>query len=121
MLIFSSCTQHSAPKPKPFLSQKQMVELLTDMQLTEIALQQMQIRYHYLDSIQLYTNAVYAELFGKYGLNKESFEANLYYRTYHSRNLEKIYTKVHQNLHRLDSLKRQPELHVISEEVAERF
>ena len=104
VLILGSCTE-GAPKPKPFLSEKQMVELLTGIQLTEMALQQLQNeKSHQLDSMYLYANAVYSELFEKYGLSKEVFEANLYYRTYYSRDLEKIYTKVQKNLHLLDSL-----------------
>ena len=106
VLILSSCTE-GAPKPKPLLSKKQMAELLTEVQLTEMALQQLQNERNYkIDSMQLYTHAAYSELFGKYGLTQETFEANLYYRTYYSRDLEKIYAQVQQNLHRLDSLSR---------------
>jgi hypothetical protein len=108
-LIFSSCTS-PVPKPNPFLNQKQMVKLLTEVHLTEAMLQQLQSTSYTLDSTNLYTNAMYAELFKKYDLNKESFEANLYYRAYHSRDLEKILKKVYDNLHRLDSLSQQPEL-----------
>jgi len=110
MLILSSCSQR-AQKPKPFLSEKKMVELLTDIQLTEAALQRLQFSEYSLDRIKMHTNAAYSELFEKYGINKESFEANLYYRTYHSRDLERIFNKVNDNLQRLDSLNRLSEQH----------
>jgi len=107
VLILGSCTE-GAPKPKPFLSKKQLTELLTEMQLTEMALQQLQSERSYkIDSMHLYTNAAYSELFGKYGLSQETFEANLYYRTYYSRDLEKIYNQVQQNLYLLDSLSKE--------------
>ena len=100
--IFSSCSER-APKPKPFLSEKKMVKLLTEVHLLEASLQQLQQNRHYkIDSVHLYTNAAYAELFKKYKLNQESFEANLYYRTYNSRDLEKIFTQVNDILKEID-------------------
>ncbi|MDR0437489.1 MAG: DUF4296 domain-containing protein [Bacteroidales bacterium] len=109
VLILTGCSER-AQKPKPFLNEKQMVKLITEMHLTEVALRQMQDKNkHNLDSMRLYTNAAYFELFEKYGVDKESFEANLYYHTYYSRNLEKIYTQVYKNIHHLDSLNRQTE------------
>ena len=118
VLVLSGCSQH-APKPKPFLNEKKMVELLTEMQLTEALLQQLQsVNYHNLDSMALYTNIAYSELFEKYGLNYESFEANLYYRTYYSRDLEKIYTKVYQNLYHLDTLNRRADFSASREDMS---
>jgi|GEM_PF-3341679 len=117
VLILSSCSER-AQKPKPFLSEKQMVKLITEMHLTEVALKQLQDKNrHNLDSMRLYTNVAYSELFEKYGVDKETFEANLYYRVYYSRDMEKIYTKVHKNLHLLDSLNRQAEVISAKEEM----
>ncbi|MCL2027874.1 MAG: DUF4296 domain-containing protein [Bacteroidales bacterium] len=80
-----------------------MVKLLTEVHLLEASLQQLQQSRHYkIDSVHLYTNAAYAELFKKYKLNQESFEANLYYRTYNSRDLEKIFTQVNDILKEID-------------------
>ncbi len=101
VFIFSSCSSR-VQKPDPLLSQSQMVDLLTEMQLTEAVLQQYQANH--IDSIRFYTNTTYDALFKKYGLNQESFEANMYYRTYHSKDLEKIYSEVFQNLHLMDSI-----------------
>ncbi|MCL2683480.1 MAG: DUF4296 domain-containing protein [Bacteroidales bacterium] len=95
-----------------------MVKLITEMHLTEVALKQLQDKNrHNLDSMRLYTNVAYSELFEKYGVDKETFEANLYYRVYYSRDMEKIYTKVHKNLHLLDSLNRQAEVISAKEEM----
>ena len=106
LLILSSCTERP-PKPKPFLSEKKMVELFTELHLIEAGLQQRQNFNSYnLDSARLYTIAAYNELFEKYGLNQESFEANLYYRTYYSRSLTRIYTRVHENLQQMDEQRR---------------
>jgi hypothetical protein len=94
LVISSGCTQRPS-KPKPFLNEKQMVELLTELHLTEAGLQQMQAPKNHFDSVRLYTIAAYNKVFEKYGLNQETFEANLYYRTYYSRDLEKIFVTVH--------------------------
>jgi hypothetical protein len=105
VLMISSCTER-APKPKPLLSEKKMVELLTEIHLTEAALQQMQSQRYNLDSSRLYTNVAYSELFEKYGLTRESFEANVYYRTYHSRDIEKIFVRVQDILQQMDEQNR---------------
>jgi len=97
VLILSSCTER-APRPRPLLSERKMVELLTEIQLLEATLQQIQPRNHHFDSMRYYTTAVYNELFAKFGLTQESFEANLFYRTHRSRDIEQIYTKVADNL-----------------------
>ena len=108
VLVFSGCTQRSVPKPKPLLSEKKMVELLTEMHLIEMLIQQTQTAIHHNpDSVLIHTSIAYSELFERFGLNKETFEANLNYRSYFSRDLERIYTKVHTNLHRLDSIRNQ--------------
>lgn len=101
VLILSNCTERPS-KPKPFLSEKQMVRLLTELHLTEAALQDMPNRRRCFDTAQLYTVAAYNELFGKFGLDQESYEANLNYRLHYSRGFERIYTKVHNNLQRID-------------------
>ena len=109
-LILSSCTERP-PKPKPFLSEKQMVELFTELHLIEAGLQQTQNSNNYnLDSARLHTVAAYNELFKKYGLKQESFEANLHYRTYYSRDLARIYTRVHENLQQMDEQRKREQL-----------
>jgi len=97
VLALSSCT-FRAPKPKPLLSERQMVELLTEMHLIEASLQQTQIRDDNFGQTRLYTTALYNALFERFGLTQESFEANLFYRTHRSRDIEQIYTKVADNL-----------------------
>jgi len=77
-----------------------MVELLTEIHLIEAALQQRQNQGESFDSTRLHTTAAYTELFERFGLDQESFEANMFYRTYRSRDLERIYTKVRDNLQR---------------------
>ena len=102
VLMLSSCSSGPS-KPKPFLSERKMVKLLTELHLTEALLQQQQTQsYESFEVTRMYTHVAYTELFEKYGLTGETFEANLYYRTYHSRDLERIYTKVRDNLKQLD-------------------
>jgi len=96
-----------------------MVKLLTEMQLIEATLQQNQNRGQHFDSMRLYTTAAYAELFERFGLTQESFEANLFYRTYRSRDLERIYTKVRDNLQRKLEKSEQNEA-ILQEQVLER-
>ncbi|MDR2908028.1 MAG: DUF4296 domain-containing protein [Bacteroidales bacterium] len=102
-LTLTNCSSKPA-KPQPFLKEKQMVELLTDMHMAEAMLQQKQSRVSNMDSTRLYANSMYSKLFEEYGLNKTSFEANMAYYTYYSRELEKIYTEVDNRLRTLDSL-----------------
>ena len=104
VLIVSSCSQ-GIPKPKPFLKQARMVELLTEMQLTEAMIQRLQSETRCTVSTRAHADVAYAHLFEKYGLTRESFEENLLYYTYHSRDLQKIYEQVQDNLVRLDSLR----------------
>jgi len=121
VLILSSCTER-APRPRPLLSERKMVELLTEIQLLEATLQQIQPRNHHFDSMRYYTTAVYNELFAKFGLTQESFEANLYYRTYRSRDLERIFTRVHENLQNKSEQLRASELILLEkEEEAQEF
>jgi len=91
------------PRPTPFLNERRMVELLTEMHVIEAKLQQMQNQGASFDVIQTYTISAYAELFERFGLTRESFEANLFFRTYQSRDIERIQTRVHENLQRMNS------------------
>ncbi|MCL2416318.1 MAG: DUF4296 domain-containing protein [Bacteroidales bacterium] len=95
-----------------------MVELLTEVHLIEATLQQKQNQGECFDSMRLFTSAAYAELFNRFGVTRESFEANLLYRTYRSRDLERIYTRVRDNLQRKAEESRQNE-HSTLEQVLE--
>ncbi len=100
---------HCAPrieKPDPFLSKKQMIDVLTEMQLSETLIQQLQTRTVGIEPTIANTNAVYDELFEKYGLTKESMNANIRYYTYYSRDLQEICEGVLEKLTVMDSLER---------------
>ena len=79
-----------------------MVELLVEVHILEAALQHLQMHHHDFEAIRDYTNAAYSELFERFGLNQESFEANLRHRTHRSRDLERIYSRVYEILRGLD-------------------
>jgi len=93
VVCLCSCTQRP-PKPKPLLSERQMIELFVEIHLLEFTIQHMQNEWHNIDATLLNTNAAYSELFERFGLTQESFEANLFYRTYYSRDLERIFNGV---------------------------
>lgn len=116
VLILSSCSQ----RPSPFLSERRMVELLTEIHLIEATLQQKQNQGQSFDSMQIYTTAAYTELFERFGLTQESFEANMFYRAYRSRDLERIYTKVRDNLEQKVEEYRQNSPGGIHEQIQER-
>ena len=101
VVFLSSCTQRPS-KPKPFLSERQMVQLFVEIHLLEAALQQSQNDWHNFDFILENTNAAYSDLFERFGLTQESFEANLYYRTYFSRDLERIFNRVSDVLQKMN-------------------
>jgi len=95
------------PRPSPFLSERRMVELLTEMHVIEAKLQQMQNEGTSFDVMRSTTTSAYAELFERFGLTEESFEANLFFRTYQSRDIERIQTRVHENLQRMSEERQQ--------------
>jgi len=89
------------PRPTPFLNERRMVELLTEIHVIEAQLQQMQNQGTNFDAMRIYTTSAYAELFERFGLTQESFEANMFFRTYQSRDIERIQTRVQENLQRM--------------------
>ena len=91
------------PRPTPFLNERQMVELLTEMHVIEATLQHQQNQGTSFDAMQTYTVSAYTELFERFGLTRESFDANLFFRTYQSRDIERIQTRVHENLQRMNN------------------
>ena len=95
------------PRPTPFLNERRMVELLTEMHVIEAELQQMQNQGASFDVMRATTTSAYAELFERFGLTEESFEANLFFRTYQSRDIERIQTRVHENLQRMSEERQQ--------------
>jgi len=107
------------PRPTPFLSERQMVELLTEMHVIEAQLQQLQNQGESFDVIRTYTTAAYTELFERFGLTEESFEANLFFRTHQSRDIERIQTRVHENLQGIIDAREQGERN-LQERVLER-
>jgi len=103
------------PRPTPFLNERQMVELLTEMHVIEAKLQQMQNQGTGFDAMRTYTSSAYAELFERFGLTEESFEANVFFRTYQSRDIERIQERVHENLQRMLEERRQEEMMTLQE------
>ena len=104
LFMMSACS--GPQKPKPFLKEKKMVDFLVEMHLTEGSLQHLQGQSYSFDDMHRYTNAFYDQLFEKYGLTQQTFEANLQYYVHHSRSLERIYAKVDARLKALDSVSR---------------
>jgi len=100
------------PRPTPFLNERQMVEVLTEMHIIEAQLQQMQNHGTDFDAMRAYTTSAYIQLFERFGLTQESFEANLFFRTYQSRDIERIQERVHENLQRINDERRQEEMGV---------
>jgi len=98
------------PRPTPFLNERRMVELLTEMHVIEAQLQQMQNQGASFDVMRSYSNSAYAELLERFGLTEESFEANMFFRTYQSRDIERIQERVHENLRRMVEERRPNEM-----------
>lgn len=103
VLLLNACSS-GIDKPDPLLTKKQMTELLTEMQLTEATIQQLQTQTVGIENLVANVHVAYNKLFDKYGLTKKSFEANIRYYAYHSREMKSIYEVVSKNLKELDSL-----------------
>ncbi|MDR2511193.1 MAG: DUF4296 domain-containing protein [Bacteroidales bacterium] len=77
VLVLASCNSH---KPDKLLSKHKMTELLADIETFEVQMQNIErsVKYN-RDSVRLYVNAGYKEIFDKYGINDSIFRQNVEY------------------------------------------
>jgi hypothetical protein len=100
VLTYSCSGESTAPKPTVFLDEERMIEITTDIQLVEAAL-------NYRRNIgQDFTNTkaeYYAELFERHDIDLEIYQENVDYYNQKPARMEKIYDAVLKNLNDLQS------------------
>ncbi len=100
ILMLSCSTESSGPRPDVFLSEDRMIEITTDIQLVEAAL-------NYRRNIgQDFANTkaeYYAELFERHDIDLQIYQENVDYYNQKPARMEKIYDAVLKNLNDLQT------------------
>ena len=91
LLLCVSCNKEKVKKPKVFLTEQQMIDVLSDSYLIEAKLNQKKSLGADVTDLQ---KAYYDQLFEHYGINDSIFEANMYYYTHQLPTLERIMDSV---------------------------
>jgi len=99
LIILSSCyheNKEKITKPKTLFSTSQMVDILTDVQLSEGAIAGNRLNRKHTD--RDYKDSIYRLLFQHYGITAEQLRENMDYYNSRPEEMEKIYDKVLSNL-----------------------
>lgn len=92
LLLFASCNNNEkVKKPKVFLTEQQMIDVLSDSYLIEAELTQKKSSGVEVSDLQ---KVYYDQLFAHYGINDSIFEENMYYYTHQLPTLERIMDSV---------------------------
>ena len=88
--------------PERLLSQTEMIDILTDVQLIEADLNYRRTQERDTDTVSIdyrsLTQSYYSQLFGHYGITDSIFSQNMRYYTEHPAELEKVMDSVTQRL-----------------------
>ena len=90
-LLMACCNRDKVRKPEVFLSEQQMIDVLTDSYLIEAELNQRKSVGERVDTLQ---EAYYRQLFEHYGITDSLFEVNMVYYAYQLPVLERIMDSV---------------------------
>lgn len=99
-LMISCAGESSVPKPEVFLDEERMIEITTDIQLVEAALN---YRRNIGQDFTDIKSAYYAELFERHGIDLQIYQENVDYYNQEPARMEKIYDAVLKNLSDLQS------------------
>lgn len=91
-MLLAACTDNDKPKaPNPLFDETRMVEIITDMELTEAKLNFANERGGSADSLK---DSYFQQLYDHHGITKEQFAKNLEYYTKKPEVLETIMSRV---------------------------
>lgn len=91
-LVFASCNnKEKVGKPEVFLTEQQMIDVLTDSYFVEAELTRKKSAG---EDVGLLQKSYYNQVFEHYGITDTVFEANLYYYTHQLATLERIMDSV---------------------------
>lgn len=82
-------------KPEDIWSEERMVEVLTEVQLTEAIVR---LGYNRLSDTMYHNDTLYSSVFRLLGTNQDEFDKNLDYYVKHPQQLEDVYDQVITNL-----------------------
>ena len=101
-LLVASCNSILNSKPSSTLSEKQMIDVLVDIHLTEATLKIMNDSFARInDTTQL--RIQFAQVFAKHDIDPDDFNASLDYYLKHIDDLDKIYVGVINRLTELEA------------------
>ena len=93
-LTITACgPRETVKKPEVFLTEEQMVDVLSDSYLVEAMLNRRRGAGENITGLQ---RAYYAKIFEHYGITDSIFEQNITYYSYHLETLERIMDSVNQ-------------------------
>ena len=91
LLLAAFACSNRVKKPRVFLNESQMVDLMTDAYLIEAELNVGKSDGKDIESLQV---EYYDQLFEHYGIDDSLFKENLYYYTHHPDILERVMDSV---------------------------
>ncbi len=93
LFLLTGCTvkQQKGKKPKPFLDEKEMVDVLVDFRITESAIREMAAYGQDTKKMSAY---YYRKMFEKHHITLEEFKANLNYYSQDPKQIHDIYSQV---------------------------
>jgi hypothetical protein len=103
-LLLTSCYYENKleeQQPDPFLTEEQIIEVLTDIQTAEAIIAYNRLQRENTD--QEYKDSLFKVVFDHYGMTAEEINANLEYYNNNPEQMERIYEKVLSNLSRRQS------------------
>lgn len=101
LICFSFCKKKTDEIPVDVLKQKEMIAVLTDVQVAEAALSQRAMNAN--AGGQSYTSAYYKYIFTKYKITPDQFKRSMEWYSRHPEVLDKIYEQVINHLSKKQS------------------
>lgn len=105
LLCFSCNNKDKVRKPKVFLTEQQMIDVLSDSYLIEAEFNQKKTLGIDITDLQ---KVYYDQIFEHYGINDSIFEANMYYYTHQLPTLERIMDSVTNRLLKMQNAESNP-------------
>ncbi|NUM51971.1 MAG: DUF4296 domain-containing protein [Flavobacteriales bacterium] len=93
--ILCSCNMKEERMPDEILNEKEMVALMSDMQLAEAIVK---LQVNRVDSTSFFTDSLFSQVFKKHNVSKEKFKKNFDYYNSNPVLMEEIYNQVIEKL-----------------------
>ncbi|VAW17213.1 hypothetical protein MNBD_BACTEROID01-2472 [hydrothermal vent metagenome] len=100
LLAFSSCSDEWIKKPKPLIPEKQMIDILVDVHLSNAMYSLRQ--YPDKKDVRLKPADFYYSVLHKYNISDTIFEESLIYYSCYPKKFEKMYSKVLDKISQID-------------------